>query len=930
MKKIFITRRLPPIAKNLLSKHFIVDGSDENKPLSERKLKEVVSSYDGILSTISEKFPKSILENAKNLKVLSNYAIGLDNIDLQAAKEKGISVYNTPDVVTQSTADMTFALLLSLIRKISSAQSFVKENKWSAWDPELFLGEELAGKTFGIIGFGKIGKEVAKRAQGFGLKVIYYNRSNVEPLNKEMEQVELDYLLKKSDYISLHVPLNEKTKDLITKKEIEKMEKKPLLLNLARGDVINTDALVNALVSGKIRGAALDVTNPEPISGNHPLCKMENCIIVPHIGTATKECRHNMAKLAAENIIKHFKKEIIEKQLAEVFKEVFGMKMNDLNTSMSNTSSWDSLKHVRLVSAIEKKFSIRIKFNDSLKMTNIKDIIEVIERSIENSRITNKGSIKSSPVIVEDHLLRRHQRIDKPFAIEYNNLYELFHTKMEQEPDKEFIIFPDKEETYTYTQFHKSFVKTANSLQIKNIQKGDRINLIIPNNLEFVILYFAALSSGITVVPINPDLTPREMLYIIKQSKSKAVFYSPSIQSKADKIKTKVEIALLDAEEFIQSINGNSEELFEPPKVKLTDEAVIIYTSGTTGNPKGAILTHLNLLSDSKVISEWFQFTPQTRTLCLLPLFHNNGQVITLLTPLYAGGSTVMVEGKSSLMSFWDLIENYNINWTSVMPSILSILLSMPMERKDQSMQGIICGGQVLTKELQNKFEQRFGVPIFEGYGLTETTSFACFNDFPKEKRKEGTVGREFSINQIVIMDDNGSLLEPTQEGEICIRGLNVVNEYFDLEEENKRAFRNGWFHSGDYGFKDEQGYVYFKTRKDFLIIKGGENIYPSEIENVLYKHPNVEECAAIGVHSELLGEEICAFVKLHNKGTTKEELMKFISGKIAGYKQPKELIIINYLSDLSDIPKGPTKKILYRKLSEYYTNKLYKPVQNN
>ena len=296
--------------------------------------------------------------------------------------------------------------------------------------------------------------------------------------------------------------------------------------------------------------------------------------------------------------------------------------------------------------------------------------------------------------------------------------------------------------------------------------------------------------------------------------------------------------------------------------------------------------------------------------------------MITLLNPLYAGGSTVIVKGKASLMSFWGLAAKYQINWTSIMPSILSILLSLKNERTDHSFQGIFCGGQVLNPNVQQEFEKRFKVPIFEGFGLTETTSFACFNYYPAEKRKKGSIGRPLPVNEMAIFDEAGNELGPHQAGEIWIRGFNVAKEYLGLPEKNKTAFQNGWFHSGDYGHKDETNHFYFKTRKDFLIIKGGENIYPAELENVLFKHPAVAECAVVGIPDKLLGEEICAFVKLlANMDATEEELKKFCVGKIAPYKQAKRIIIIDHLEDLDDIPKGPTKKVLYRKLREYYLN---------
>ena len=920
MKKIFITRCLPSIAKELLSRHFAVDENTENKPISSDELLGVVKEYDAVLSTIVDKFTKEVLNNSK-IEVISNYAVGLDNIDLISAKERGIAVYNTPDVVTNSTADLTFALLLSFIRKISSAQNFVKENKWSSWDPELFLGEELSGKTFGIIGFGKIGKAVAKRAESFGLKVIYYNRSKVD---SDYKLVELDYLLENSDYVSIHIPLTPETKKFINSSAFDKMKKKPILLNMARGSIVDTEALLSALKTGKIRGACLDVADPEPLSSAHELCHLENCLIVPHIGTATLECRHNMAKLAAENIINHFAAELrlekeIERKLNLIFKEVMNLEFS-LNLSKDN---WDSLKQIQLITEIEKKFGIEIKFKDFLKMTDSQQIMEVIKNYLEAKKL-----------MVKDEMLLPHQRIGS-FFIDYKNIGDLFKAKLNEIPEKTFIIFPDRDKEYTYQQFYDKYSQISRFLQQNKINKGDRINLIIPTSPEFVLMYFAALSMGVTIVPINPDLSPEEMGYIIKDSKAKVVFYSRSLEDKIKLLSIYLKVTgrnstikpvFESVETFCTLASESNSPIAITGEVQLTDEAVVIYTSGTTGNPKGAVLTHLNLLSDAKAISEWFCFTANSRTLCILPLFHNNGQIITLLTPLYSGGSTVMVQGKASLMSFWKLVEKYNIHWTSVMPSILSILLSMPFERKDNSMAGIICGGQILIREVQNKFEQRFKVPIFEGFGLTETTSFACFNDFPADKRKEGSVGKALPVNKIVILDEEDKELKPYDEGEIAIKGLNVVNEYLGLTEKNKQAFRNGWFHSGDYGYLDEQGYVYFRTRKDFLIIKSGENIYPSEIENVLYKHPEVEETAVIGIPCKLLGEDICAFVKVKDGSLIKEkELREFISGKIAGYKQPKEIIIINNLPDLNEIPKGPTKKVLYRKLKEYYTNNFIK-----
>ena len=534
--------------------------------------------------------------------------------------------------------------------------------------------------------------------------------------------------------------------------------------------------------------------------------------------------------------------------------------------------------------------------------------------------------------MVDMNQLSLHQLIEGDINIPYKNVGELFINKAGQMPRKIFLICPGKrKDAFSYKSFNDKYLLVARYLIQLGLNKGDRFNLIFLNSPEFLLFYFAGLTLGITVVPINPDIAPEEMRYIIEDSHSKVVFYDTAFNSKIEQIvnKTSPEIILKDIQP-LPDFEPLQQDDFDVgglsiPEVDLVDEAVIIYTSGTTGNPKGVVLSHLNLLADAKAISEWFQFSAETRTLCILPLFHNNGQITTLLAPLYSGGSTVIVKGKSSLMSFWGLVEEYKASWTSVMASILSILLSLPIERKDKTLQGILCGGQVLTRSVQEEFESKFGVPIFEGYGLTETTSFSCINDYPAEKRKIGSIGKPLPTNEMIILDANGKELGANTEGEICIRGYNVACEYLGLPEKSKEFFANGWFHSGDYGKKDEYGYFYFHGRRDSLIIKGGENIYPAELENVLYKHYAVAECAVIGIPDKLLGEDICAFVKCNeNSYVSEQELKEFCKGKIAAYKQAKKVIIIDDLKDLNEIPKGPTKKILYRKLREYYEkNKL-------
>ena len=218
----------------------------------------------------------------------------------------------------------------------------------------------------------------------------------------------------------------------------------------------------------------------------------------------------------------------------------------------------------------------------------------------------------------------------------------------------------------------------------------------------------------------------------------------------------------------------------------------------------------------------------------------------------------------------------------------------------------------------------KFSVPIFEGYGLTETTSFSCINRYPSNKRLLGSIGKELITNKMDILDPKTMVpKKPFEVGEICIKGYNVACNYFKLPKQNSKSFKKGWFKSGDFGWKDKSNNFFFGGRKDSLIIKGGENIYPSEIENAIYKIKGVAECAVIGIPDNFLGQNICAFIKLKNKiKLSQSELLNKLKNYLGSHKIPKEIIILDINSDINDIPKGPTKKILYRKLVEYYEKK--------
>ena len=342
----------------------------------------------------------------------------------------------------------------------------------------------------------------------------------------------------------------------------------------------------------------------------------------------------------------------------------------------------------------------------------------------------------------------------KNIEYKYNSVYELLWTKFVDTPDSEFVIslYGGSEERFTFRQFI-SRAELIRQFFIENgYGKGDVVNLILQNSADFLFIYFAALSLGIVVSPINYSLASREIGYIINDSKSLLIIVDGEYLNKVEEIsdtficpkrmmilqKSDVEAAIDKHYQNFYDIY-NSSEIVEPTKpdnaIGLLDKSVIIYTSGTSGNPKGVVLTNSNLLSDAMAIAEWFHFDQTSRTLCILPLFHNNGQVVTLLAPLWAGGSTVMIKGNVSIASFWDLVNKFSVSWSSVIPTILSVMINFKVRRKDSTMKGIICGGALLPIRVQEEFEERFSVPIYEGFGLTETTSFSCFNPYEKDKR---------------------------------------------------------------------------------------------------------------------------------------------------------------------------------------------------
>jgi glyoxylate reductase len=305
--KVFVTRLIPEKGLALVREFCEADIWPDEMPPSREEILRRVHSAEGVLTLLTDQVDAELMDIAPRLKVISNMAVGVDNVDVPAATIRRIPVGNTPGVLTDATADMAFALLLSAARRITEGERFVRAGKWRTWGPRLLLGADLVGATLGLIGFGRIGQAVAKRAQGFDLRVLYYDPAAGPAFGAS--PVDLERLLRESDFVSLHVPLTPETRHLINAETLGRMKPNAVLVNTSRGPVVDPVALYAVLKSKRIFAAALDVTDPEPLPVESPLLELDNCLIVPHLGSASWQARDQMAVMAARNLIAGLKGE---------------------------------------------------------------------------------------------------------------------------------------------------------------------------------------------------------------------------------------------------------------------------------------------------------------------------------------------------------------------------------------------------------------------------------------------------------------------------------------------------------------------------------------------------------------------------------------------------------------------------------------------
>ncbi|HEY5731861.1 MAG TPA: D-glycerate dehydrogenase [Anaerolineales bacterium] len=303
--KVFVMRIIPDKGLDLVRDFCDADVWDGELPPPREEILKRIQGMDGLLSLLTDKVDGELMDAAGlQLKVISNYAVGFDNIDVNAATVRGIPIGNTPDVLTDATADFSFALMMNAGRRVLEGDRYVRDGKWKTWGPILMLGSEIKGATLGLVGFGRIGRAMARRASGFDMRVIYYDPNEIQH-DADVKAISVDFetLLTESDFISLHTPLTPDTRHLIDSKALRRMKQTAVLVNTSRGPVVDMDALYEALRDKRIFAAALDVTDPEPLPKDHPLLTLDNLVIAPHIASASYTARGNMAWLAAKNLI---------------------------------------------------------------------------------------------------------------------------------------------------------------------------------------------------------------------------------------------------------------------------------------------------------------------------------------------------------------------------------------------------------------------------------------------------------------------------------------------------------------------------------------------------------------------------------------------------------------------------------------------------
>jgi long-chain acyl-CoA synthetase len=462
----------------------------------------------------------------------------------------------------------------------------------------------------------------------------------------------------------------------------------------------------------------------------------------------------------------------------------------------------------------------------------------------------------------------------------------------------------------SYAAFDEGASRVAGLLKAKGVEPGDRVGLMLPNVPYFPVIYYGILRAGGVVVPMNVLLKGREVSFYLTDPGAKHLFAWHDFAAAAEDGASEAgaEAIIVKPGEF-EALLADAEPASENIDRDGSDTAIILYTSGTTGTPKGAELTHDNLRRNAEVTSRTLvKATEEDVVLGALPLFHAFGQTCAMNVAVIAGAALTLIPRFDAAKAL-EIIKRDGVTVFEGVPTMYHALLHAEGEHDVSGLRLCISGGAAMPVEVMRTFEEKFDCIILEGYGLSETAPVASFNH-PDLERKPGSIGTPIEGVELRAVGDDREPVAPGEVGEIAIRGHNVMKGYWNRDDATREVMNDGWFHTGDMATVDEDGYFFIVDRKKDMIIRGGYNVYPREIEEVLYEHPAVSQAAVVGVPDDSLGEEVGAVVVLEpGEEATADDIRAYVKERVAAYKYPRKI----WFAD--DLPKGPTGKILKREI---------------
>jgi len=498
-----------------------------------------------------------------------------------------------------------------------------------------------------------------------------------------------------------------------------------------------------------------------------------------------------------------------------------------------------------------------------------------------------------------------------------NNVAELLDIHQKKKKDKTALYWSNS--SVSFGELQEAVFRLGAGLKEMGIKQGDRVLLMLPNIPHYVISYHAILSIGAVVVPTNIMFKEREIAYQVEDSECVAAICWEGFAAEVIKAQEKTEslkyILVLGDKIPANAIHlakliAESTALEKVENVDPEETAVIMYTAGITGHPKGAELTHKALSYSIKALSETLRFSDREKILAVVPFFHSFGASVVMNAGLY-GGSTLVLAPKFSPLEVFDLIAKEKITIFAGVPTMFQMLLDNAdkTEHTISNLKYCLAGGSALPEDVLQRFEEKFNTYILEGYGLTETCAAASFNNFKRE-RKPGSIGYPLDGVEMQVVNDNDEEVSIGEVGEIVIRGASLMKGYLNRPNATEEAMRGGWFHTGDVGRMDMDGYFYVVDRKTDMILKGGFKVFPREIEEVILGHPQVKEVAVISIDDPVMGEEIKAcIIPKEGMRINPASLLEYCRERLANYKCPAVLRFYR------ELPKGPTGRILKKEL---------------